>query len=112
MEREFVYTKMFDKKVKEFDFTDEDLIKLEYELIDNSHLANIIVGTGGLKKIRFDKSNSNKGKSGSYRIFYLDLKDRKIIILITLISKSEQENLDSKQKQEMKKFIDSIKSAY
>lgn len=112
MEREFVYTKMFDKKIKELDFSEEDLVNLEYELIDNSHLANIMAGTGGLMKMRFDKPSSNKGKSGSYRVFYLDLKDRKIIILITLISKSEQENLNNKQKQEMKRFIDSIKSVY
>jgi len=32
-------------------FSEEDLIDLEYELIDNSHLANVMDGTGGLMRV-------------------------------------------------------------
>jgi mRNA-degrading endonuclease RelE of RelBE toxin-antitoxin system len=56
--------------------------------------GNRIVGLDrSIYKVRVRNSNANRGKSGGYRlIYYVKTSDR--VILVTIYSKSEQEDID------------------
>ena len=70
MVRTFIQTREFSRNWDKLGFKDEDLRKLELELLENSDLHPVIKGTGGLRKIRIPFAN--EGKSGSARVCYVD----------------------------------------
>ena len=53
MKRESIETPSFTKKWFALGFTDDDLAELQQFLLKNPEAGDIMVGTGGLKKIRF-----------------------------------------------------------
>lgn len=53
----------FEKQWNKMGLDDNDLKRLQYELLDNPKAGEVMQGTGGLRKIRF--SFENQGKSGS-----------------------------------------------
>lgn len=53
MVRTFIQTREFSRNWDKLGFKDEDLRKLELELLENSDLHPVIKGTGGLRKIKF-----------------------------------------------------------
>ncbi|MBS4167244.1 hypothetical protein NEOC65_002350 [Neochlamydia sp. AcF65] len=50
-----------------------------------------MIGSGGIRKARL--KSTSKGKSGGFRVCYLDTEDRAILVLLSIYSKNEQENL-------------------
>lgn len=73
--------------------------------------GDIIRGTGGVRKLRWKAGNNNKGKSGGVRVLY-HFSDGMLILLITLYSKSEKENISDKERNELKKKIPSLIALY
>ena len=71
-------------------------IKQDIELLAKELLCNPFLGTelsNNIYKIRIKNSDNNKGKSAGYRIItYVVDKDSKIF-LISIYSKSEQDNI-------------------
>ena len=53
MKREFIETPSFTKRWFALGFTDDDLAELQQFLIKNPYAGDTMVGTGGLKKIRY-----------------------------------------------------------
>lgn len=70
--REFIILPSFDIKWKRLGLNDYDLKRLENELLHNPKSGSVMQGTGGVRKMRF--AFENKGKSGSTRIIYVDLR--------------------------------------
>ena len=70
MRREFIETPSFTKRWFALGFNDDDLAELQQFLLKNPEAGDIMVGTGGLKKIRF--AFQGRGKSGSSRVCYVD----------------------------------------
>ena len=62
MALQFVETTVFTKLWSELGLTETDLIELQMRLIKNPMAGDLIVGTGGARKIRF--ALQHKGKSG------------------------------------------------
>ena len=112
MEREFIFTRIFDKKVKEYKLTEYDIRKIELEIMQNSKIGAVIQGTGGIRKFRFSSNHSTKGKSSGYRIFYLDIEEVKKVAIITMIKKSDEENISDKEKESLKKLVEKLKVLY
>lgn len=85
------------------------------ELVDHvaSHpeAGQIIVGTGGIRKLRWRTGKDNKGKSGGARILYYYQKDD-LILLITLFKKAEKENIDAGEKEILKKILPELLRSY
>ncbi|MFT8402017.1 MAG: type II toxin-antitoxin system RelE/ParE family toxin [Lentilactobacillus diolivorans] len=77
----------------------------------NGFPGNLIPGTGGAIKLRFEQEDSNRGKSGSYRIIYITLVQRNIYFL-TAYAKKDQANLTNAQKQRIKKTIQHLRQNY
>lgn len=112
MHREFIYTPTFDKRWERLKLSDTDLRELEQLLLEDPERGDTETGTGGIKKMRFAPSRSNQGKSGSYRVVYLNIPvtDRTICILI--FTKSEQASLSKEEKNELKKLSSQLKQLY
>jgi mRNA-degrading endonuclease RelE of RelBE toxin-antitoxin system len=91
-------TVKFQKKVKDLEKKYRDLISDIRPIIESLQTGelpgNRIVGLDrSIYKVRVRNSNANRGKSGGYRlIYYVKTSDR--VILVTIYSKSEQEDID------------------
>lgn len=71
---EFIELKSFERDFSRSGMTDEDLKKIQLEIIKNPNVGDIEIGVKGLRKMRFSSTN-NKGKSGGSRIHYIIIKD-------------------------------------
>ena len=104
MTRTFIQTDEFIKNWERLGLTDDDLRRLELEIMKNPQVGPVIQGTGKLRKMRF--AFENKGKSGSSRVCYVDFLIHETVYLITVYSKNEKDNLSKAERNEIKKFID------
>ena len=75
---------------------EEALWELENELLQNPDKGDLIQGTGGFRKIRMKLRG--RGKSAGARVVYFHLKDRSVIFLFFLYTKSAQSDLTAEQK--------------
>jgi hypothetical protein len=103
----FVETSLFVKRWGELGLTDEDLRELQIFILKNPSAGDIIVGTGGLTKMRW--SSPSKGKSGGARVLYVNFTRQEKIILINCYGKSEKDNISAREKAEYKALIKAIK---
>ena len=103
MKRIFVELPIFQKRWKELGLNDDDLCKLQVELLENPKVGDVMQQTGGVRKMRF--AFQHRGKSGSTRVIYVDFEVYEKIFLITAYSKNEQDNLSDSERKEIKQLI-------
>lgn len=103
MTRTFVETKEFQSRWKTLGMTEDDLRELQSFLLEHPEIAPVIQGTGGVRKLRW--AWKGRGKSGSLRTIYLDMKASGLIYLITVFGKYEKDNLSVKEKQAIKAYV-------
>lgn len=104
MTRLFVELPSFRADWKAMNLTDDDLIRLEQELISNPAVGKLMQGTGGVRKMRF--AFEHRGKSGSVRVIYVDFEVKEKLYLITAYQKNEKENLTKAERNELKKLVE------
>ena len=85
---------------------DDDLQRLEKELLADPEKGDLMQGTGGLRKLRF--AFEGRGKSGSGRVCYVDFVVRECIYLVTAYSKSEKDNLSKGERNSVAKILKAI----
>jgi hypothetical protein len=71
----------------------------------------VIRGTGGLRKLRFATPDSNRGKRGSYRVFYVYFPDFGTVLLMAIIAKSDESDLTKADRNALAQVINGIQSA-
>ena len=103
MTKTFIQTDEFTRNWDELGLGDEDLRKLELELLKNPQNGSVIRGTGRLRKMRF--AYRDKGKSGSVRVCYVDFVVQEAIYLITVYTKKEKDNLTAAERNNIRKMI-------
>ncbi len=91
MTREFIYTLPFQNCWKGMGLGDKDLKVLEKILLSDTHIGEVIQGTGGARKMRIQLYG--KGKSGRGRVIYLDVFEKEKLYLLFAYPKNVQENL-------------------
>lgn len=91
MTRTFIQVAEFTKNWEHIGLTDDDLRRLELEILKNPKVGPVIPGTGKLRKMRF--AFQNEGKSGSTRVCYVDFVVQETIYLITVYPKNMKDNL-------------------
>lgn len=106
MTRIFVMLPEFEKQWHKMGLNDDDLKRLQYELLYDPQKGDVIQGTGGLRKIRF--AFENRGKRGSSRVVYVDFAVYEKIFLITAYPKSEKDNLTKEERNNIKKLIEAL----
>lgn len=107
MKREFIETPSFTKRWYALGFDDDDLAELQQYLIKNPDAGDTMVGTGGLKKIRY--AFNGRGKSGSARVCYVDFAAFEKNYLIQVFSKDEKQNLSDTEKKNIKIVLQILK---
>lgn len=85
---------------------DDDLKRLQEELLADPKIGAVIRGTGGVRKMRF--AFEQRGKSGSIRVIYVDFEIYEKIFLITAYPKSEKDNLTDAERNEIKQMIHAL----
>ena len=106
---QFVETSVFTKRWKDLGLNDDNLLLLQKQLMKNPLGGELIVGTGGARKIRF--ALPHKGKSGGARVIYVDVLQDKQIHLLLCYAKAKRESLTDEQKKQLKAIIKAIKEA-
>lgn len=87
---------------------DDSFRELQTALIINPELGDLIIGTGGFRKLRW--SREGMGKRGGVRIIYYNLSQRSGRLYLAMIySKNEAENLTAQQKQMLKHVAEQLK---
>jgi mRNA-degrading endonuclease RelE of RelBE toxin-antitoxin system len=92
---EFVESKPFSKQLREL--SDEILVNIQSDLVQNPERGAIVKGTHGVRKARVADPAKSRGRSGSYRYLYLYLEHAGRIHLLYLFSKGEQADLSPDQ---------------
>lgn len=73
--------------------------------------GDLIVGTGGVRKIRWT-GDSHQGKRGGVRVIYYYYDQSVPIFLLTVYGKNKKDNLSQDEKRVLKTIIDKILDAY
>lgn len=108
MTRTFIHSDEFTKNWSKLKLSDDDLRKLEIEIIKNPKIGKVVKGTGRLRKMRF--ATHEEGKSGGKRVCYVDFTVLDTIYLITVYAKGEKENLTKEECNNIKKAIDILEA--
>jgi len=87
-------------------FTEESFTELQAMLTSNPEFGDLMVGTGGCRKLRYQTRKRNVGKSGGIRVVYYYLSNKGKIYLIDIINKVNQENLTKEQSNQLNKITD------
>lgn len=103
MTRIFVELPIFQRKWKELGLTDNDLRRLQEELVADPKVGAVMRDTGGIRKMRF--AFEHQGKSGSIRVIYVDFEVHEKIFLITAYPKNEKDNLTKAERNELRQMI-------
>ena len=108
MTRTFVELPIFRARWKEMGLNDEDLKRLQEELLSDPKVGAVMRGTGGVRKMRF--AFEQRGKSGSVRVIYVDFEIYEKIFLITAYPKNEKDNLSDSERAEIKQMIQALEN--
>lgn len=103
MIRKFVSLPSFLNKWKKIGLTDEDMRRLEKELLADPKIGSVMKDTGGVRKMRF--AFEDTGKSGSARVIYIDFEVLEQIFFVDVFTKEKKENLTQGERNEMKKMV-------
>ena len=106
MTRTFVELPIFRARWKDMGLNDDDLKRLQEELLADPKVGAVMRGTGGVRKMRF--AFEQKGKSGSVRVIYVDFEVYEKIFLITAYPKNEKDNLTDSERNEIKQMIHAL----
>ncbi|WP_294024314.1 hypothetical protein [uncultured Megasphaera sp.] len=77
IKRTLIQTRPFTRSWAALGFNDEDLQRLENQLLQNPKIGAVIRGTGKMRKMRF--AFEGRGKSGSTRVCYVDFEIKETI---------------------------------
>lgn len=103
MTRIFVELPSFRSEWKAMGLDDNDLRRLQEELLANPKVGKVMRETGGVRKMRFAFEHCEK--SGSVRVIYIDFEVREKLYLLTAYPKNEMDNLSKGERNELKKLV-------
>ena len=106
MTRSFIQTTGFLASWKKMGLSDDDLCRLEVEIMKKPDVGKVIPGTGGLRKMRF--AFRERGKRGSVRVCYVDFVVSETIYLIAAYPKSKKDNLTKTECKNIKRMIECL----
>ncbi|GAB4420648.1 MAG: hypothetical protein Fur0044_17650 [Anaerolineae bacterium] len=98
-----VETTVFTRQVQKL-LTDEEYQQLQVTLVERPDLGTIIVGSGGLRKIRWTKPGH--GKRGGTRVIYYWAVEPQRLLMLLIYAKSDQDDLSREQLQALRKIVE------
>jgi hypothetical protein len=103
---EFIEAPAFTRRVSVY-LTDDGYRNLQNHLAANPELGDLMLGTGGFRKLRWADPTRGKGRRGGLRIIYYYFWADQQIWLMTLYDKDEASDLTPKGKKALKSAIES-----
>ncbi|MDU6078715.1 MAG: type II toxin-antitoxin system RelE/ParE family toxin [Pantoea sp.] len=103
----FIELHGFSKRRQEL-MPDDDLRAFQEMLIEHPEAGKTIAGTGGFRKIRWNRPLM--GKRGGVRVIYYLATGKGQIYLALIYSKNEQDDLTDEQKSILKQLTDKLVS--
>ena len=103
MTRVFVELPLFRSKWKALGLNDDDLKRLQEEILLDPKTGAVMQGTGGIRKMRF--AFEHRGKSDSVRIIYIDFEVYEKIYLLTAYPKNEKDNLSKEERNDLRELV-------
>ena len=97
----FVETPVFSRLRSEY-LSEESFQALQIALLEHPEVGDVMPGTGGLRKLRWEDKQRGKGKRGGLRIVYFHLAGHRQIWFFTLYSKGEVDDLSASEKVALK----------
>lgn len=94
MEWHFVETSIFNRRRSEY-FDDDQFRLLQMFLLVAPEAGAAIPGGGGIRKLRWGRPGS--GKRGGLRVVYLQVPEARMVLLLTVYSKSSAPDLSSRE---------------
>lgn len=82
---------------------DDDLKRLQEEILLDPKTGAAMKNTGGVRKMRF--AFEHRGKSGSIRVIYIDFEVYEKIYLLTAYPKNEKDNLTMAERNELRELV-------
>ncbi len=76
---------------------------LQLRLVAEPDAGDLIRGTGGLRKIRWE--SGGRGKRGGVRVIYYWAQKQDVMLLLLMYGKNQQDDLTPKQNAVLKKLI-------
>lgn len=104
LSRIFVELPSFMARWKALGLNDDDLLRLELDLLADPKVGAVLKGTGGVRKVRF--AFENRGKSGSIRVIYIDFEIYEKIFLLTAYAKAGQDTLSKAERNDLKQLVE------
>lgn len=83
---------------------DEDYRALQECLNTNPETGDLIIGSGGLRKIRW--SVKGRGKRGGVRVIYYWAVRKEIILMLLMYAKNDRDDLTSEQTKILKRIVE------
>ena len=105
---EFIETIGFTKRLEQI-ASRETLQAIQSDLIENPERGPVVRATNGARKGRVADPLSSRGKSGSFRYYYVYLPRREQVYLLAIFGKNEAADLSSEQKKQVAKAIAAIR---
>ncbi len=103
MTRTFVELPLFRSKWKSLGLNDDDLKRLQEEILLDPKTGAVIRETGGIRKMRY--AFEHRGKSGSIRVIYIDFEVYEKIYLLTAYPKNEKDSLTKAERNELRELV-------
>lgn len=106
----FVCIEPFQRLWTKHGLTEEDMIRLENEILASPRKGDEIPGSGGFRKLRLSREGSNKGKSGSYRVLYLYIQAYATVCLVLVFGKNEKADIGKADRNALAKRAAGLKA--
>ncbi len=111
MKRLFVqirkFSQVLDSLIQQRKLIPKDFDDFQKRLLENPDEGEVIQGTGGLRKTRLKSASG--GKSGGFRVCYLDIPEKEILFLVVIFPKNVQENLSKEETKALKAFVEKLR---
>lgn len=103
-------TRTFERQVKRFRVTRNELGRIITELEQNPQQGDLIPGSGGARKVRFP--GRGKGKSGGYRVVtaLVSFQAADTLYLLAIYAKSDKVNLSGSETNSLRQILLELKS--
>lgn len=108
----FVEVGAFPAAWKKLGLGDQELRELQRTLLESPEAGDVVVGTGGLRKVRFSPSTWNRGKSGALRVYYALFERFGTVFLVFIHDKNYAETMPAAEKATVKAWLERMDRAF
>lgn len=98
-----IETSVFTRQVEAL-LSDEEYRELQTALVNRPNAGAVIVGSGGLRKLRW--ATKGKGKRGGSRVIYYWAVTQGQLLMLFIYSKSEREDLSREQLKTLRNIVE------